>query len=146
MSRKFVSFPDVTCLLSSVNYVQVFSRHKRLPTRGPVPWTETTNWANFDRLTVVEFTRIHYTARLSSMFNGVLLHFAQYLQANARKIILSWHGRGSRDSVVGIAIGNGLDDRGVGVRVPVGSRISSSPRSPDRLWGPTNLLSNGHRG
>jgi hypothetical protein len=31
--------------------------------------------------------------------------------------------RGSRDSVVGIATGYGLDDRGVGVRVPVGSRI-----------------------
>jgi hypothetical protein len=27
----------------------------------------------------------------------------------------------------------GLDDRGVGVRVPVGSRILSSPDGPDRL-------------
>jgi hypothetical protein len=52
----------------------------------------------------------------------------------------------SRDSVVGIATGYGLEDRGVGVRVPVGSRIFSSPRYPDRLWGPPNLLSNGHRG
>jgi hypothetical protein len=53
---------------------------------------------------------------------------------------------GSRDSVVGIAIGYGLDDRGVGFGVPVGSRIFSSPRRPDRLWGPPNLLSNGYRG
>jgi hypothetical protein len=30
---------------------------------------------------------------------------------------------GSRDSVVGIANGYGLEDRGVRVRVPVGSRI-----------------------
>jgi hypothetical protein len=52
----------------------------------------------------------------------------------------------SRDSVVGIATGYVLDDRGVGVRVPVGSRIFSSPRRPDRLWGPRNLLSNGYRG
>jgi hypothetical protein len=52
----------------------------------------------------------------------------------------------SRDSAVGIATGYGLDDRGVGVRVPVGSRIFSSPRRPDRLWGPPNLLSNGYRG
>jgi hypothetical protein len=44
----------------------------------------------------------------------------------------------NRDSVVGIAIGYGLDDRGVGVRVPVGSRIFSSPSCPDRLWGPLN--------
>jgi hypothetical protein len=43
--------------------------------------------------------------------------------------------RESWDSVVGVATGYGLDDRGVGVRVPVGSRIFSSPRRPDRLWG-----------
>jgi hypothetical protein len=52
----------------------------------------------------------------------------------------------SRDSVVGIATGYGLDDRGVGVQVPVGVRIFTSPRRPDRLWGPRNLLSNGYRG
>jgi hypothetical protein len=51
----------------------------------------------------------------------------------------------SRDSAVGIATGYGLDDQRVGVRVPVGSRIVSSPRRPDRLWGPPNL-SNGYRG
>jgi hypothetical protein len=38
-----------------------------------------------------------------------------------------------------------LDDRRVGVRVPVGSRIFSSPCRPDRLWGPPNLLTNGYR-
>jgi hypothetical protein len=47
-----------------------------------------------------------------------------------------------RDSTVGIATGYGLDDRGLGVRVPVGSRIFSSPRRPDRLWGPPSHLSN----
>jgi hypothetical protein len=31
------------------------------------------------------------------------------------------------------AIGYGLDDLGVGVRVPVGSSIFSSPNRPDRL-------------
>jgi hypothetical protein len=50
------------------------------------------------------------------------------------------------DSVVGIATGYGLDNRGVGVRVPIGSRIFSSPRRSDRLWGPPNHLSNGYRG
>jgi hypothetical protein len=48
-----------------------------------------------------------------------------------------------RDSVVGIATSYGLDDQEVGVRVPVGSRIFSSLRRPDRLWGSLNLLSNG---
>jgi hypothetical protein len=48
-----------------------------------------------------------------------------------------------RDSAVGIAPSYGLDYRGVGVGVPVGSRIFSSPRSPDRFWGTASLLSNG---
>jgi hypothetical protein len=42
--------------------------------------------------------------------------------------------------------GYGLDDREVGIRVPVGSLIFSSPRRPDRPWGPPSLLSNGYRG
>jgi hypothetical protein len=52
----------------------------------------------------------------------------------------------SRGSAVGIATGYGLDDWGVGVRVPVGSRISTSPNRPDRLCGSPNLLSNAYRG
>jgi hypothetical protein len=42
-------------------------------------------------------------------------------------LILYTVGR-SRDSVVGIGTGYGLDDRRAGVRVPIGSRIFSSPR------------------
>jgi hypothetical protein len=38
-----------------------------------------------------------------------------------------------------------LDDRGIGVRVSVGSRILIPPYCPDRLWGQHNLLSNGYR-
>jgi hypothetical protein len=49
----------------------------------------------------------------------------------------------SRDGVVG---SYGLDDRGVEVRVPVGSRIFSSSLRPDQFWGPPDLLSNGYRG
>jgi hypothetical protein len=52
----------------------------------------------------------------------------------------------SRDSVVGIVTGYGLDDRGVGVWVPVASRIFSSPSRPYRVWGPPNVISNGYRG
>jgi hypothetical protein len=52
----------------------------------------------------------------------------------------------SRDSVVGIATGYGLDDRGVGVWVLVWARIFISPCCPNRLWGLPSLLSNGYRG
>jgi hypothetical protein len=48
--------------------------------------------------------------------------------------------------LVGIATGYGLDDQGVGVRVPVRSRIFSSLRRLDQLWDLTNLLYNGYRG
>jgi hypothetical protein len=46
---------------------------------------------------------------------------------------------------IGIATGYGLDEREVGVRVPVRARFSSSPRCPDRFWGPPSLLSNVNR-
>jgi hypothetical protein len=45
-----------------------------------------------------------------------------------------------------IVTGYGLDDRGVGVPVPVGARIFSSPRRPHHHWGPPSLLYNGYRG
>jgi hypothetical protein len=48
----------------------------------------------------------------------------------------------SRDSVVGIATGYGVDHRGVEIRVPQ----EFSPRRPDRLWGLPSLLSSGYRG
>jgi hypothetical protein len=43
----------------------------------------------------------------------------------------------SRDSAVGIATAYGLDDGGVGVRVPVGSRIFSM--SSRQALGPTQI-------
>jgi hypothetical protein len=36
--------------------------------------------------------------------------------------------------------GYGLGDSGVGVRVPVRSKISSTLRHPDRFWGPHSFL------
>jgi hypothetical protein len=40
----------------------------------------------------------------------------------------------SRDNLVGMT-GYGLDDQGVGVRVPMGARIFTYPCLPDELWG-----------
>jgi hypothetical protein len=51
----------------------------------------------------------------------------------------------SWDNIVCVATSYRLDNQGVGVRAPVGIRIISSPRCPDRLWGPPNLVSNGYQ-
>jgi hypothetical protein len=51
-----------------------------------------------------------------------------------------------QDNSVGIATGYGLDNRGDGVRVPVGLKIFSSPRRLDLLQGLPSLLSIGYRG
>jgi hypothetical protein len=51
----------------------------------------------------------------------------------------------NRDIAVCVAADYGLDDRGVGVRVVMVSRIITSPHRPDRLWGPPSLLSNEYR-
>jgi hypothetical protein len=78
-------------------------------------------------------------------FHNILSHLvtaALNLQQMGKYIISSR----SRDSVVGIATGYELNYRGVRVRVPVGSRIFSSTRRPDRPRGPSSLLSNGYRG
>jgi hypothetical protein len=48
-------------------------------------------------------------------------------------------------STIGVVTRYRLHDRGVGVRVTEGARFFSSPRRPDRFWGPPTFLSNGHR-
>jgi hypothetical protein len=70
----------------------------------------------------------------------VFLTFTAVKTLNSICVCLPWW-RWSWESSVGIATGYGLNDR-----VPVGSRIFSFPCRPDRLWGSSNLLSNGYRG
>jgi hypothetical protein len=82
---------------------------------------------------IVDFHFI-WTRCRNKQENQILQHFSEPTKPKK-----------SQDSVVGIAIGYGLDDQGVGVQVPVGSRIFSSPHHPDRLWGPPSLLCNGYQ-
>jgi hypothetical protein len=56
-----------------------------------------------------------------------------YNEYNANTITTAIKYINFNNSVVGIATSYGLDDQGVGVRVPVGLRIFSSPNRPDRL-------------
>jgi hypothetical protein len=57
-------------------------------------------------------------------------------------LLMRWS---SRYIAVAIANGYGLDDRGAGVRIPVGSRTFSSCRA-DRLWDPPTSCLMGTRG
>jgi hypothetical protein len=51
----------------------------------------------------------------------------------------------SDGSAVGIATGYGLDDPGVGVEFPGGSRMFNSAHRPERHCGPPGLLSSNYR-
>jgi hypothetical protein len=52
----------------------------------------------------------------------------------------------NRDIAGVIATGYGLDGRGIGVQVPIGERLFSSPRRPHRLSDPHSFVSNEYRG
>jgi hypothetical protein len=52
---------------------------------------------------------------------AITVHIKVFIKLVKNCLHFTWR---SRDSTVGIAIGYGLDDRGIEVRVPVGSRIS----------------------
>jgi hypothetical protein len=73
----------------------------------------------------------------------------QYMEHAVKMPKMDTYTRGNVPSVLTNLLqektGYGLDWE-VGVRVPVWSRIFSSPCCPDRLWGPPNLLYNGYRG
>jgi hypothetical protein len=125
------------------NWHGMFTPMKRLPTatawfRSPVRWCP--NVANKLAMRWVSRKRVAYPCqlkfqRLHSCIVGSLVSIVPNRLLDPIQQI-NWY----------ICIYIWLDDRGVGVRVAVESRIFSSPDRPDRLWGPTNLLFNGYRG
>jgi hypothetical protein len=52
----------------------------------------------------------------------------------------------SHGNAFGVAVGYGLDGRGVRDRAPIGSSMFTSPYRPDGLWDPSNLLYSRYRG
>jgi hypothetical protein len=60
-----------------------------------------------------------------------------------------WDNFKSRDSLVRIALGYGMNDPDSRVLFPAGggggSEFFSSPPRPERLWGPPSVISNGTR-
>jgi hypothetical protein len=89
-----------------------------------------------------EIQKYFLLRQLSQCFNQIIdcLFRPDLCYGRLRAYVLS------SDTLVCIVTGYELDDRWVGIRVPVGSRIFFSQRRPDRLWGPPSLLSNGYRG
>jgi hypothetical protein len=91
-----------------------------------------------------EYFNIHvFTYVNICIYTAVIFYANTYVFMSVYTYMLIYMYTWARDSVFGIATGYGLDDRGVGVRVPGGANIFSFPSRPDRLWGPPNLLSNG---
>jgi hypothetical protein len=100
--------------------------------------------------------RIVRTARRFEWTYRLHLHFQSVRQAKiaARskpvsfRTIRCYNSRagGYRDRAVGIATGYVLDDRRVGVRVPVRAKFFSSPRRPNQFWSPPSFLSKGYQG
>jgi hypothetical protein len=106
------------------------------------------NWKARSAIPQLAWRGLGKPRKLPIEIAGVLLevptkHFPNISLGYYRQTYLS--GR-SRDSSVDIATSYGLGDREIGVRVPIRARIFSSPRRPDQLWGPPNLLYDGYRG
>jgi hypothetical protein len=100
--------------LVSIDYVVFFttdSLGQSRPEYAPVAW----NYFAMTDSSKFEVMQRNFAASCYSIFiNGLF-------------------GHRSRDIIVGRLTGYALEDRGFGVRVPVGSRNFSSPRRPDRL-------------
>jgi hypothetical protein len=92
-----------------------------------------------DRLVCLRPTEFQPTYRLSR--NWVAAPCVRRYPVDV-KMSHALHSR-SRNTTVGVATGYGLDGRGVGLWVPVGTRFVSSLRRPDRFGGPPSLLSIG---
>jgi hypothetical protein len=77
----------------------------------------------------------HYIPEDRSFHKHCCKNAKSYTYHGVHHLFWSWN------SAVDIETDYGLDSRGVGVRILVGTRVFSSSRSPDWFWGPPSLLS-----
>jgi hypothetical protein len=128
------------------NYVCKWTKSKK-----PTLSEANSCWASQEILGIWCNPKHHYLVHRSPLMISILSHGNQFrtLPTSLLKIhfniILPYTPR-SRHSVVGIATGYRLDDRGAGIRVPVGSSIFSFPPRPDQVWCPPTLLSSDYQG
>jgi hypothetical protein len=86
------------------------------------------------------YEREHYAFPWKQRENGVHISnqlWTIFCYTRIYKIMFKNWVPTSRDSAVGTATGYGLDGWGVGVRVPVGAGLLSSPHRPELYFGPT---------
>jgi hypothetical protein len=97
---------------------------------------------------ILEKSQRHVLTLRATLRRGSIFHCNSATNHLCHTVLPSTHRAiyMSRDSVVGIATDYGLDDRGVGVPVLVGSRIFSSRRLPDQHWGPAKPPIQWYRG
>jgi hypothetical protein len=83
------------------------------------------------RVFVISAFPVYRNAKNATLAFPVSLSLGNWCcKCSARHYVIVPHVTRSRDSVVDISSGYGLVERGFGVRVPVGTRIFSSPRCP----------------
>jgi hypothetical protein len=100
----------------------MFSTISRLSSEGALLQNQKiSHWANQQKLKATPLLQNAFLValRISVTYMLLLLQIKLYMY----KVM-------SRNSVVGIATGCGMDDWRIGVRVPLSSRIFSSPRVP----------------
>jgi hypothetical protein len=102
---------------------------RNLPWGYGWPAHEADNLSAICEPTVQKMWELWLALRCDTMQYGRTLHTSQ------RNIMLP-----------SLTLAGWLDDGEVGVWVPLGSRILTSPYCPDWLWGPSNLLSKGYWG
>jgi hypothetical protein len=146
--------PPMAPITSHINHVRVMAREYFFHNRLCMPISFTVHSSKYllhtvrySKFTVNNIQRISvYVPRvfIHMYLSKIQLHTAVLLFPPLPFFLSSPLAPPFRDTVVCIATGYGLDDRGVGVGVPVRSTIFSSSRCPDRLWGPPSL-SNGYR-
>jgi hypothetical protein len=127
----------------SLSYM--LSRHDLRPTHRPITlgWRDcNVTLSTYQCSGEIKFACVGLYS-LSSMSSGTtLLEISRKTPKHTENAALSLQILArSRNSAVGTATGMKLDDRGVEIRVPVGSRIFICPCRPDRLLGRHSFLS-----
>jgi hypothetical protein len=100
----------------------------------------------YRKVTYARYNVLWFVQKMNLHTRNVCNISTQTYPAKTSRTILHPSFIGSRDSAVGTVTRHGLDGQEVRVRVPVGSRLFSSPCRPDGPWGPPNLQSNAYRG